>query len=104
MTRTFTKAINHKGFSFIEILSPCPTLYMRKNKMGIGVDMMKWFKDNSIIKNGEGTSGTELDFDDGNKVVIGEFVNKKIPSFDERYNSYMKEYLGDRFVPYEGNK
>ena len=33
-----------KGFSFIEVLSPCPTLYQRRNKMGDGLDTMKFYK------------------------------------------------------------
>jgi 2-oxoglutarate ferredoxin oxidoreductase subunit beta len=29
------KALEHKGFSFIEVLSPCPIQFGRKNKLGI---------------------------------------------------------------------
>ena len=34
-----------KGFCFIEVLSPCPTLYQRRNKMGDGLDTMKFYKE-----------------------------------------------------------
>ena len=39
-----------KGFCFIEVLSPCPTLYQRRNKMGDGLDTMKYYKEVSKIQ------------------------------------------------------
>ncbi len=104
MTRTMVKALNHKGFSFIEILSPCPTLYMRRNKMGSGVEMLKEFKDQSVIRNGEGTARTDLDFLESNKIIVGEFVEKQRPTFAQGYKTAMESSLGESFVPYEGKQ
>ncbi|MBU0972781.1 MAG: 2-oxoacid:ferredoxin oxidoreductase subunit beta [Proteobacteria bacterium] len=42
------KAILHKGFSVVEILSQCPTYYGRKNKEGDAVHMMEGFKENTV--------------------------------------------------------
>lgn len=42
------KAITHKGFSVVEILSQCPTYYGRKNKEGDAVQMMDSFKTNTV--------------------------------------------------------
>jgi len=41
------KAIQHKGFSLVEVLSQCPTYFGRRNKMGDAVEMMQWFRDNT---------------------------------------------------------
>jgi 2-oxoglutarate ferredoxin oxidoreductase subunit beta len=41
-------AIQRKGFSLLEILSPCPTAWGRRNKMGHPVKMMEWLKDNIV--------------------------------------------------------
>ena len=41
------KAILHKGFSLVEVLSQCPTYFGRRNKMGDAVEMMQWFRDNT---------------------------------------------------------
>ena len=38
------EAIEHKGFSVVEILSQCPTYFGRANKMGGAVDMLNHFK------------------------------------------------------------
>lgn len=38
------KAIQHKGFSVVEILSQCPTHYGRKNRVGDAIDMLENYK------------------------------------------------------------
>ena len=50
-----------KGFSFIEVLSPCPTLYQRRNKMGDGLDTMKFYKEVSKVRNGAADQGRRAD-------------------------------------------
>ena len=47
MTDIISKAITHKGFSMVEVMSQCPTYYGRKNKLGSAVDMLKRFKDDT---------------------------------------------------------
>lgn len=42
------KAIMHKGFSVVEILSQCPTYFGRKNKEGDAAQMMEGLRDNTV--------------------------------------------------------
>ncbi len=42
------KAIAHKGFSVVEMLSQCPTYYGRKNGEGDAPQMMEMFRDNTV--------------------------------------------------------
>jgi 2-oxoglutarate ferredoxin oxidoreductase subunit beta len=42
------KGLSKKGFSLIEVLSPCPTYYARPNRLGTSVEMMRWYKNNSV--------------------------------------------------------
>ena len=44
LSRAMEEILSRKGFCFIEVLSPCPTLYQRRNKMGDGLDAMKYYK------------------------------------------------------------
>jgi len=37
LTKSMTEALHKKGFSFIEIICPCPTLYSRRNRLGDGL-------------------------------------------------------------------
>ncbi len=45
-----TKGIGKKGFSFIDVMSTCPTHYGRRNKIGDAVDMMAWLRDHSATQ------------------------------------------------------
>jgi 2-oxoglutarate ferredoxin oxidoreductase subunit beta len=41
-------ALQHTGFSLIEVISACPVIYGRLNKKGGAPQMLKDFRDNSI--------------------------------------------------------
>lgn len=44
-------ALLTRGFSLVEILTPCPTYFGRYNKLGSTVDMLEWLKDKSAPLN-----------------------------------------------------
>ena len=72
LTRTLKKAIVHKGFSFVEALSPCPTQYGRRNAFRSPFAMIEALKKSCIpAEKARGMSPEEL----AGKVVVGEFVN-----------------------------
>jgi len=50
LDKLIAAALGKTGFSLVEILSPCPTAYGRRNKMGTPVDLMNWLKDNVVPK------------------------------------------------------
>jgi 2-oxoglutarate ferredoxin oxidoreductase subunit beta len=41
LAKTMGEALSKKGFRFIEIIAPCPTLYLRRNRLGEGLDEMR---------------------------------------------------------------
>ena len=81
LERSILNAINKKGFSFVEVISPCPTLYGRKNKMGLGLEMMKYYKDNSVVKHDCDLKDADIQL--GGKIVCGDFVNIERPTFSD---------------------
>jgi len=94
------KALNKKGFSFIEVLAPCPTLYLRRNKLGSSVDLMKYFKEKSVIKHGADTKEVGLETFD-KEIIVGEFVDiDGKPDYLDNYNEILKKKLGDKFQPW----
>jgi len=50
LDKLIASALQKKGFSVVEILTPCPTAYGRRNKQATPVDMMNWLKDNVVLK------------------------------------------------------
>jgi 2-oxoglutarate ferredoxin oxidoreductase subunit beta len=83
LTACIEKAITKSGFSFIEVLAPCPTNYGRRNKEK-SLETLKLYRDNTIIKNN--ADPTELDIDFQKGVVLGEFVDRERPTCIENYD------------------
>ncbi len=76
------KAIQHKGFSVVEVMTHCHTQFGRKNKRSQPVDNLVFFKDASVPKaKADAMSPEEL----RGKIVIGEFVNRDIPEYTDEY-------------------
>ncbi|QTA79157.1 2-oxoglutarate synthase, subunit beta [Desulfonema limicola] len=73
-----------KGFSFIEVLSPCPINFGRRNKEK-SLETLRKYHENTIIKND--ANPAELDIDYSKGVILGKFVDIDKPSHDERYKS-----------------
>ncbi|MFW6196493.1 MAG: thiamine pyrophosphate-dependent enzyme [Thermoplasmatota archaeon] len=74
------EALNHEGFSVVEVISQCPTHFGRYAlETGAPQKVMKWIDDNSI------TIDEAEDMDDEevrNKFVLGNFFKKERPTFD----------------------
>jgi 2-oxoglutarate ferredoxin oxidoreductase subunit beta len=100
LARSMTEALNKKGFSFIEIICPCSTIYSRRNRLGTGLDLMKFYHDNSVIKHGADTR--ELDIEFQKRIIVGKFIDRDRPTFLDAYNDWMKLRLKDKFVPHGG--
>jgi len=98
--KAMKEAVQKSGFSFVEIISPCPTLYGRRNKLGDGLEMMRDFKEKSVVKNGADTRDVDLDFK--GKIVCGKFIDRDRPAYLEKYNERMMERFGLSYKPYKG--
>jgi 2-oxoglutarate ferredoxin oxidoreductase subunit beta len=97
LTKAFSEALHRKGFRFIEVIAPCATLYSRLNKLGTGLDLMRFYHDNAEIKHGADTRGVDIDFQD--RIVCGKFVDEERPTFLEMMDDHYKKVLGERYVP-----
>jgi 2-oxoglutarate ferredoxin oxidoreductase subunit beta len=95
LARSMSEIFNKKGFCFIEVLSPCPTLYQRRNKMGDGLEAMKFYKDHSKIRNGAPTSEAGLTRE--GEIVVGKFVDRDRPEYRDMMRHHLSEALGPRY-------
>jgi 2-oxoglutarate ferredoxin oxidoreductase subunit beta len=80
---SIAEALIKPGFSFIEVLGPCPTLYGRMNKMGKGLDSLNYYRDKSVVRNGADPKDVEITAD--GPLVVGKFVDIERPSFRDQY-------------------
>jgi 2-oxoglutarate ferredoxin oxidoreductase subunit beta len=74
------KAITKKGFSFVEIITPCPEEYGRRNKIADPIRGMKWLREVSEVRSKidpiDAVAGPE-------KIIVGEFVDIEKPEFSD---------------------
>jgi len=99
LARTFAEGLARKGFVFIEVLAPCPTLYGRRNRLGDSLATVQYYKEKSIIRHGAPTHEVGLGFQD--EIIVGKFVDQPRPTFLEAMNEQMRAKLGERYVPLE---
>jgi 2-oxoglutarate ferredoxin oxidoreductase subunit beta len=100
ITESIGEALNHKGFSFIEVVTPCTTLYQRRNKLGDGVDAMEYYREDSDIKHDFDTRQVDIDFQ--GKIAVGRFVSKQKPTYLEAVNTHYANVIGDDYQLYGG--
>lgn len=79
-TSYLKKAIQHKGFSVVEILSQCPTHYGRKNKEGDAVRMLELHKTHTA------PLGSKALEENPSLTPRGIFVDKDRPEYCAEYD------------------
>jgi 2-oxoglutarate ferredoxin oxidoreductase subunit beta len=100
LAKAMLEGLRKKGFVFIEALSPCPTLYSRRNKLGDGIDELKHYKQKSVVKHGADTKEVGLTFD--GEIVVGMFVDRERPTWLDAMNDHFTQTLGGKYTPYGG--
>ena len=83
LTQSIEEALGRRGFSFIEVLAPCPTGFGRRNRQK-PADSLKLYQEKAIVKNGANPSEVILDFKQG--ITLGKFVEYDRPTFLENYD------------------
>lgn len=76
-------AIEKKGFSVLEALTPCPSIYSFFNRTGDGVKMIKSLKENSVSIRKFQTLSKDEKID---KIVCGVFVDKDDAEYTDTYS------------------
>ena len=87
------RATVRNGFALIEAVSQCPVQYGRASKLGGAVDMLKYFKENSVkINKAQEMDEAELQ----NKIVVGEFTDREKAELSEQWVRLRCEMTEDR--------
>ena len=80
LVKTAKKAIQKKGFAFVEVLSQCPVEFGRKTGIGNAVQMLEWYKTKSVtVTRAKDMSPEDL----RDRIVVGEFVDIEKPELIE---------------------
>ncbi|MFC1939552.1 thiamine pyrophosphate-dependent enzyme [Chloroflexota bacterium] len=82
LEKSITEAMNKPGFSFIEVIAPCPVTYGRLNKEPEGLDSMHYYQEKSVIRNGADPKDADIELN--GPIIVGKFVDKEYPTLGER--------------------
>jgi 2-oxoglutarate/2-oxoacid ferredoxin oxidoreductase subunit beta len=83
------KALRKKGFSVVEIMSPCPTAYGRRNRLGTPVDMLIEQKTNSVPA-GKAAKLSPEELQD--KIVTGVLLDVDRPECRSEYQKLIDQF------------
>jgi len=86
VVKSIKKALTKRGFSFVEVLAPCPTYFGRLNGMGKPSELLKWLRSVTVQLARAKAGGKDAE----GKILIGEFVDRDEPGLVEAYAEYVK--------------
>lgn len=78
LEKAIAEAMTKPGFSFIEVIAPCPVVYGRMNKEPKGLDSMYYYQEKSVIRNGADPKDADLELN--GPILVGKFVDVQRPT------------------------
>ena len=78
------KAIDHKGFSVVEVFSQCPTYFGRKNNIKDATKMLEWMRDTTT------PIGSKAKQENPDLVERGIFVDIKKEEYCDKYDKVIE--------------
>jgi len=82
LEKLLAKAFQKHGFSFVEVMSPCPTAYGRRNKLRGPLVMMEDLKDRTVpVARARKMAEEELE----GKIVTGVLLDREADEFTDIY-------------------
>ncbi len=93
LDKLIVSALQKKGFSVVEILTPCPTAYGRRNKQATPVDMMNWLKDNVVLKDKLDKMAED---EKTGKIASGVLWDVEKPEFTAEYDKLMARLKAEK--------
>lgn len=93
LVSSIKNALKNPGFSFIEVVVPCPTYFGRKNKIRTPTAMAVNLKIKTVFKT-QAREMTNKELED--KIVVGEFVNKTKAEFTDNIEKLAEAHSGKK--------
>jgi 2-oxoglutarate ferredoxin oxidoreductase subunit beta len=92
LTVSIKKAIQKRGFSFIEVITQCPVQFGKKTGSGSAVQMMKEYREKSVsLKEASKLSAKDLQ----DKILVGDLVDRDKPEMVEEIMKMKERASGD---------
>jgi 2-oxoglutarate ferredoxin oxidoreductase subunit beta len=79
--KAMERMMEKDGFAFLEIIAPCPTSFGRPNKLGTGIEEMRYYKEHSVIDHKAPLSELGIEMKKDARFIVGNFVDIEKPTF-----------------------
>jgi 2-oxoglutarate ferredoxin oxidoreductase subunit beta len=74
-------AFDKPGFSFIEVLSPCPVGFGKSNQMSEGLDEMLLYRDRCRVARDEPLDALGIDLEHDSPIYVGRFLDRDLKPY-----------------------
>jgi 2-oxoglutarate ferredoxin oxidoreductase subunit beta len=74
-------ALGKPGFSFIEVLVPCPIGFGRSNQLANAIDEIELYRRRCELADGVGLDQLGIDLHGDQPIYVGRFVDRSLPPF-----------------------
>lgn len=76
-------SFHHPGFTFIEVLSPCPIGFGKSNNIEDGLEEMELYRDRCVLVEDGDVRADELviDLREDNPIYVGQFIKRDRPAY-----------------------
>lgn len=78
------RAMEKDGFTFIEVLSPCPVGFGKSNNIGDGLDEMRMYRNNCTVYDDADLAEAGIEMKHDSTVPLGNFVDIERPTLGAR--------------------
>ncbi len=91
LQKMIVDAMQHKGFSIIDVVSACPVIFGRLNKKGGAPEMMMHMRDNSILNTAMDKLPPEKI---EGKIIRGVMKQVEVPEYCDKYQALVDKVKG----------
>lgn len=78
LEQSMSRALAKKhGFTFVEILAPCPVGYGKSNDIGEGLDEMQLYRRRCVIQDDAPVDALAIDLTSDSPIVLGTFLDRE---------------------------
>ena len=74
-------SFNKPGFTFMEVLSPCPIGFGKSNNIPEGLDEMELYRDRSVVDPNVDMWDLEIDLREDRPIYVGRMVDRDRPTY-----------------------
>jgi 2-oxoglutarate ferredoxin oxidoreductase subunit beta len=95
------EALQKPGFSLVEVIAPCPTSFGRQHKQRLGLDTMRYYRQEAIVGHHADVHKTSIEL--GGEIVVGKFVDVDKPTYLQLQSEKLRSCREDSIAVGEGH-